>query len=140
MAKKEIKTSIIINSTPEKVWSILSDTANYPSWNPFIKSIKGDFVVGKTIVADIDGMTFKPEVLVVKQQKEIRWIGRLFFKGIFDGEHSFHIDDNKDGSVTFRQEEKFNGILVGMFSKKLDTDTKSGFEAMNEALKALAEA
>lgn len=43
-------------------------------------------------------------------------------------------------TVTFKHEEIFNGLLVGPFSKKLDTDTKKGFESMNEKLKELAEA
>jgi uncharacterized protein YndB with AHSA1/START domain len=38
---KEINTEILINATPKKVWSILTNFAEYPNWNPFIKSIKG---------------------------------------------------------------------------------------------------
>ena len=36
---KQIKTSIHINATKEKVWEILMDFEKYPEWNPFIKSI-----------------------------------------------------------------------------------------------------
>ena len=43
---KEIKTEILINATPEKVWTILTNFDNYPNWNPFIKSIKGEVKVG----------------------------------------------------------------------------------------------
>ena len=39
---KEIKTEIIINSKPEKVWNILTNFEKYPEWNPFIKSISID--------------------------------------------------------------------------------------------------
>ena len=39
---KEIKTEIIINSKPEKVWSILTDFKNQPNWNPFISNISGE--------------------------------------------------------------------------------------------------
>ncbi len=49
------------------------------------------------------------------------------------------IIDNGDGTSTFKQEEKFTGILVGLFKKKLDSETKPGFEAMNKKLKELAE-
>ena len=38
---KEIKTEILINAAPEKVWSILTNFEKYPDWNPFIKSING---------------------------------------------------------------------------------------------------
>ena len=139
MAHKEIKTSILIKASPNRVWEILSNTKAYPNWNPFIKSIEGDLIKGGKLKVDVNGMIFKPTILACDTNKELRWIGRLLFKGIFDGEHSFHIDDNGDGTVTFRQEEVFNGILVGPFSKKLDNETKPGFEAMNKALKELAE-
>jgi len=139
MASKEIKTQITINASPQKVWTILSDFENYSSWNPFITSLEGDVEVGNKIKVNAGGMNFKPEVLAYKENKELRWIGKLLFSGVFDGEHSFELVDNQDGTTTFHHNEKFNGFLVGLFSKKLDTDTKSGFEAMNDKLKELAE-
>ena len=47
--------------------------------------------------------------------------------------------DNNDGTTTFIQSEKFNGILVGPFAKKLVRETMDGFVAMNEALKKRVE-
>lgn len=141
---KEIKTEILINTTPEKVWTILTDFENYPNWNPFIKSIKGDVNVGKVITVRIEpseakGMTFKPEILTFKTNKELSWLGHLFFAGIFDGEHKFEIIDNGNGTTTFRQSEIFRGILVPLFKKQLDNNTKEGFEEMNKKLKELSE-
>jgi len=141
---KEIKTEILIEATPEKVWSILTKFEDYPNWNPFIKSIKGDVKVGNIIVARIEppkakGMTFKPKVLVFDTNKEFRWIGHLLFPGFFDGEHKFEILDNGDGTSTFRQSEKFNGILVPLFKKMLDVNTIHGFNEMNKKIKELAE-
>ena len=40
----------------------------------------------------------------------------------------------------FTQREEFRGVLVPLLWKQLDTRTRAGFEAMNEALKARAEA
>ena len=51
---KEIKTEILINATPEKIWSILTNFENYSNWNPFIKSIKGEVKVGNKIYARIE--------------------------------------------------------------------------------------
>ncbi len=134
-AKKEISTQIIINASPEKVWTVLTDFDTYSDWNPFIKSIKGNVNVGNKINILIDGMKFKPEVLVYESNQEFKWIGNLLVKGLFDGEHRFQLIDNGDGTTTFIQSEKFNGILVNMLSKKLDNETIPGFEAMNLALK-----
>ncbi len=141
---KEIKTEILINSTPEKIWKILTDFSEYPNWNPFIKSITGNISVGNKITALIEppeakGMTFKPKVLAFETNKEFRWIGHLLFPGLFDGEHKFELTDNKNGTTTFRQSEKFGGILVPLFKKMLDVNTTNGFNLMNKKLKELAE-
>ena len=141
---KEIKTEISINATPEKVWSILTDFDKYPNWNPFIKSITGNVAVGNKITARLEppeanGMTFKPTVLAFEKNKEFRWIGHLLFPRLFDGEHKFELNDNRNGTTTFRQSEKFAGILVPLFKKMLDNNTKKGFEEMNKKLKELAE-
>src|SRR6185369_12184111 len=95
---KEIKTEILINASPEKVWAIFSDFENYPKWNPFIKSLTGEVKVGEKISVTIQpydskAMSFKPKVLSFEANKEMRWIGRLLFGGLFDGKHQFEIID-----------------------------------------------
>jgi hypothetical protein len=140
----EIRTEILINAIPHKLWEILTDFDKYPSWNPFIKYIKGTVKTGSQIEARIEppgakGMVFKPKVLAFEANKELRWLGHLLFPGLFDGEHSFKIVDNKNGTSTFIQSENFKGILVPLFKKQLNTNTKRGFELMNEKLKELAE-
>ena len=141
---KEINTEILINATHEKVWSILTNFDDYPKWNPFIKSINGDVKVGNKITARIEppeakGMTFKPRILTFETNKELSWIGHLFFTGLFDGKHKFELIDNGNGTTTFKQSENFKGILLPLLKKQLDNNTKKGFEEMNKKLKELAE-
>jgi hypothetical protein len=140
----EIKTQITINATPDKVWAVLTDFQKYPTWNPFIKSITGEPKVGSKITVSIvppegKNMTFKPTVLAFKHNKEFRWIGKLLFKGVFDGEHKFELIDKGDGTTIFNHSENFKGILVGLFKKQLENNTKKGFELMNENLKNFVE-
>lgn len=137
--KKEITSSIVINTKAEIVWNILTDFQKYSEWNPFIHSITGEPIVGQNIHAKIQNMNFKPEVLVYEENKEFKWIGKLFFKGLFDGEHRFQLKANANGTTTFTQSENFSGVLVGLFSKKLDKETLPGFEEMNERLKERSE-
>lgn len=141
---QELKTEILINASPTKVWTILTDFKHYPVWNPFIKSVEGEIAIDrkiKVILCPPQGnkMTFNPRVLAYEATKEFRWIGNLGFKGLFDGEHKFLLIDNGDGTTTFKQEETFKGILVPLFKKMLDKDTRKGFELMNEKLKERAE-
>jgi len=140
----ELKTETTINSAPEKIWSLLVDFKNYPKWNPFITSLTGDVKVGNTIQVRIEppngkGMTFRPTILTYEINRELSWMGHLLFTGLFDGEHKFELVDNGNSTTTFKQSEMFKGILVSLFKKQLDNDTRKGFEEMNRKLKELAE-
>ena len=141
---KIIYTEILIKATPEKVWSVFTDFESYPSWNPFIRSFKGHVITGNTIEVVLQApekkeMAFKPKVLVYDTLKELRWIGKLGISRLFDGEHVFELKNNNDGTTTFIQYERFRGVLVPFVSKMLNTNTKSGFIKMNEALKKRCE-
>ncbi len=138
---KEIKTEIVIQATPEKIWKILTDFESYPQWNPFITSITGNVEKGNKIVVSIkppkgSGMTFKPTILTKTDNKELSWKGKLLFNGLFDGVHKFELIDNGNGTTTFVQSEKFSGIFVWLFNPQ---KTKNGFNEMNQKLKELAE-
>ena len=141
---KSIHTEIEINASPEKVWNILMDFEKYPEWNPFVKSISGNATEGgnlKVILQQPDGkpMTFKPKCLVAEPNTEFRWLGHLFIKGLFDGEHIFKLREREGGKTKLVQCENFNGLLLPLFWKQLNTKTISGFELMNTALKNRAE-
>ena len=136
-----LHTQIDIDATADEVWSVLADNERWSQWNPFIVSSTGPLTVGSTIVnvmRERSGKerTFRPKVLVVDFGRELRWIGRLFLPGIFDGEHSFLIEPTAPTTVRFTQEETFQGILVPLLRGSLETDAKAQFEALNEALAA----
>ena len=120
------------------------DFNNYPNWNPFIKLIKGKPVKGEKLIVRLEppgakGMTFKPKILAANKNTEFRWLGHLLVPGLFDGEHIFELTENKNGTTSFVQREKFKGILVPLFKKMLDYNTIKGFEQMNQQLKAESE-
>jgi hypothetical protein len=144
MAKRRIETSIEIDASPEKVWSILTDFVGMASWNPFIKSISGALAPGSTLAVHIappgkSGMQFKPTVLAANRERELRWLGRVLLPGIFDGEHYFLLEPIGSDRTRLTHGEKFSGILVGLFGGTLSA-TENGFQAMNVALKQRAEA
>ncbi len=127
-------TEITINATPQEIWDELTHFTSYPSWNSFITSIAGTPEKGNKLHATIGGMKFQPIVQESIPNKKLVWLGKLGLKGIFDGEHSFEIIPQQNGSL-FVQKENFSGLLVPLFKKKLVKDTKLGFIAMNKQLK-----
>ena len=144
MAERRIETSIEIEAPPGKVWSLLTDFAGMATWNPFIKSMSGTLAPGGRLAVHIvppgkSGMRFKPTILAVKPERELRWLGRLLLPGIFDGEHYFLLEPVGIERTRLTQGEKFSGLLVGAFGGTLSA-TEDGFEAMNVALKQRVEA
>ena len=143
MAERRIETNIEINAPPARVWAILTDFARMPAWNPFIKSISGTLAQGAQLSVYIappgkSGMRFKPTILTVRPERELRWLGHLLIPGVFDGEHYFLLEPIGEGKTRLTQGEKFSGLLVGLFSGMLSA-TEAGFHAMNSALKREAE-
>lgn len=140
----EIITSIEIESSPDNVWAVLVDFSAHTKWNPFIRSIEGIAKKGerlKVSIKPVDGkpMAFRPTVLVATPNQELRWMGRFLFPGLFDGEHYFRIEPISSRCVKFIQGERFSGLLVAFTKSSLDSGTKRGFMAMNQALKDLVE-
>ena len=141
---KILSTEITINTPVQNVWDIFTDFDSFSNWNPFMKYIKGEMIIGKKIQVMItppesNPMKFSPKLLKYENQKEIRWIGRVGIPLVFDGEHILQFIDNNDGTTKFIQKEEFKGILVPFVKKMLDVNTKNGFELMNKALKEQCE-
>jgi hypothetical protein len=142
--QKELKSQIVIQASPNRVWEILIDFPSYKEWNPFITSIIGEAKAGtrlKTDVRPVGGSTiaFKPVVLVAESPRELRWRGNLWIPNLFDGEHIFTIQIFSQNRINFVQIEQFNGILVPMIPRSLWDKLLDGFKLMNEMLKARAE-
>jgi hypothetical protein len=141
---KELRTEIEIQAPAERVWQLLTDFASFPQWNPFIRRASGEAKTGVRLEVRIQpsgarGMTFRPTVLKAEPNRELRWLGRLLIPGLFDGEHIFTIEPLGANRVRFVQQEIFTGLLVPLFARGLDADTRRGFEEMNQALKVRAE-
>ncbi|MFC4334429.1 SRPBCC family protein [Salininema proteolyticum] len=139
---QSISESIHIEAPVEEVWEILSDLDSWREWNPFIREADGVVAEGerlrlKMFPAEGRPMTFTPKVLSATPREELRWLGRLGFPGVFDGEHAFHLSA-QDGGTLVTQVEEFRGVLVPLLKKMLQ-NTRDDFRRLNEALKERAE-
>lgn len=140
---RTIETERVVDAPPEGVWRVLTDFAAYSEWNSFIPEIEGDLREGGRLRVRIEppgsrGATFRPEVQVVRPQRQLAWLGRLIVPHLFDGRHEFRLVPLADGERTrFVQRETFGGLLVPVL---LDGEAiRRGFEAMNERLAERAE-
>jgi hypothetical protein len=145
MPMNQLHTEIEIDAPAERVWGVLTDFASYPQWNPFIRSISGEPNIGGRLEVRLEppesrGITLRPKVLSAEPNYQLRWLGHLLVPGLFDGEHSLTIEALEENRVRFVQSEAFRGLLVPLFARSLNNNTRRGFEEMNRALKERAEA
>jgi hypothetical protein len=143
MAVRHIETVIEIDAPGERVWSVLTDFAAMPDWNPFLREISGPLVEGGRLSLLVvppgrRGMRFRPTILALRPGRELRWRGRLLLPGLFDGEHYFRLDPLAEDRTRLVHGEIFSGILVGPLAGTLAA-SEAGIAAMNDALKARAE-
>ena len=141
---RRLNTTIDISSSPEIVWEILMDFAAYPDWNPFVREITGKPSEGEQLTVHLQNpggraMTFTPIVTEAAPDRAFSWLGKLGFKGVFDGHHHFKIEAIDDTQVRFTQSEDFSGALVPVLWAMVSKKTRAGFDAMNAALKERAE-
>jgi hypothetical protein len=139
-----IHTEIAIDRPAAVVWDVLVDIDKWPEWNPFARA-RGRLAVGEKLNVEIrppgkKPMSFRPTVVKLDPGLELRWLGHLGLPGLFDGEHGFRVVAESAGRCRFEQFETFRGVLASPILWFAGDATRRGFEAMNRALKARAEA
>lgn len=143
---EEIHTSIIIDAPAFEVWHTLTDFANYPTWNPFIRSIKGDLKVSKKLEMEIMLANDKPVIMdpiitEIDLERKIIWSGRIGngSGSLFNMEHKLVIEPLAHNRTILFQVERLTGELVPFVADALHKQLHKGFEDMNLAVKMAAE-
>jgi hypothetical protein len=134
-----IETATEIDAPPSRVWSVLADLPSYREWNPFIVEASGRLAAGEELSLRMalpgrDPMTIQPRLLVVEPERELRWKGRLFLPGLFDGEHAFVLSPLPGERTRLEHWERFGGLLLPIARPLIYDETVAAFHAANEAL------
>ena len=141
---KEIHTQIDIKASAERAWQLLLDFNNYSQWNPFIRQINGVPNVGTKLeihlhTAGGKKRIYRPTITKVEPYHELRWYGKSFIPGIFNGERIFTIETRETNHILFLHREIFTGLGVTLAGDRLDKDMNQSFEKMNRAFKTKLE-
>jgi hypothetical protein len=141
---KEIHTQIDIKATAERAWHLLLDFNNYSQWNPFIRQINGAPNVGTKLEIHLQTAggkkrIYRPTITKVEPYHELRWYGKSFIPGIFNGERIFTIETRETNHILFLHREIFTGLGVTLAGDRLDKDMNQSFEKMNRAFKTKLE-
>ncbi|HEY2407405.1 MAG TPA: SRPBCC domain-containing protein [Polyangiaceae bacterium] len=139
----QLRTEIEIDAPSQAVWATLTDFHSYPEWNPFITGISGKLALGEELTVNLSlpegsDYTLRPKLIRYEPEREFCWLGHLWFKGLFDGEHFFRLRELAEGRTRVTHGENFSGVLLRLLGPTL-TKTSRGFVYMNQALKRRVE-
>ncbi len=134
---RTITNTIEVPASPETVWDVLTDGPGHSTWDPHVEAIEGSFDEGAQLEVKFrQGMTFRPTVTEVDDNRRLEWLGKLLVTGLFDGRHSWELEPTDTGT-RITQSEEFSGILVPLMGRII-RKTEQDFAASNAALAEVA--
>ncbi|MDO9474223.1 MAG: SRPBCC domain-containing protein [Caulobacter sp.] len=140
----KLERRIGIQAPDEIVWELLSDVPGWATWNPLYPRAEGEIRIGHRWDLDLalPGQTLrtiKPVILDWAPYDHIHW--RLdMMRGWMRTVRFLEIEKMGEENVIFSNGEIFDGWLGPSAARRLRRPILDGFEALNEALKARAEA
>ena len=138
MGNKSVHHEITINASPEKVWSVLTNTDSYDNWNPVMKLLEGEIKEGNKVkyqfTQDADNVSEIPsKVKKVIPIKLLNQGGGLSFVLTFD--HKYQLEPLVDGTKLTIHED-YAGIGVNFWNPKA---VEAAYGRLNEAIKKRVE-
>jgi hypothetical protein len=141
--KVAIEHRIGIQAPPEAIWAVLSDVSHWKDWNPTYPRADGVVRIGSPLDLDLvlpgrKLQKIRPVILDWIPNEQIHW--RLTAAGGLVRTIRFlEIEKLTEAGCIFANGEVFDGLLGPSVGRSLRGSVRSGFAAMNEALKARVE-
>ena len=131
----EIKTSVIINSTQEKIWDVISDIDNEPKFWKGTKEVrnisKDENHISREITIAFRDQKCLQEVTISPKET----IKAVFTEGVIVGEKILTLKRVNDScELEAIWDVKLSGIM-GMFTGMIKKHIKSGTEQALQAIK-----
>jgi len=139
-----VEHRIGIQAPAEVIWGLIHDLASWETWNPTYPKASGDIHIGSTLemTLQLPGQTpqqIKPLVLEWVPNEQLHW--RLsMMGGLVKTTRYIEIENLAEASCIVSNGEFFAGIMGPTAVRRMGGSIRRGFAAMNEALKARAEA
>jgi len=138
---KGYNASALIEASPERIWSILTDGASYPIWDSGVERVEGQIARDQTIKVFSKvspGRAFPVKVAQFDPGRRMVWSGGMPL-GLFKGERTFTLEVDGSGATRFVMREEFSGPLLPLIWRSMP-DLGPSFDQFAAGLKARAEA
>ena len=139
-----VEHRIGIQAPAEVIWGLIHDLASWETWNPIYTKAAGDIRIGSTLEMTLElpgqaAQQIKPVVLEWVPNEQLHWRLSLM-GGLVKTLRYIEIEQLAEASCIVSNGEFFAGLMGPSVVKRARGSVRRGFIAMNEALKARAEA
>lgn len=113
------RVEVSIQSTPGRIWKLLTDAPNFHRWNSTVTAIDGEIRDHQRIRIHVPGTerTFTPTVSDVVPESRMTWTGG--FAPLFKGVRTFELTPRSGGSTSFVMQERFVGLMLPLIGRAL---------------------
>lgn len=117
--RMECRVSIHVLASPERVWRLLTDAADFPRWNSTVTSIEGPIAKGQKLRVRVPfgDRAFAPTVTELVPGARMVWSDGM--APMFKGERTFTLTARGDGTTDFEMVEVFSGVMLPMIKGSL---------------------
>jgi hypothetical protein len=139
-----VEDRIGIAAPADVVWEIVYDIARWSEWNPTYPQVEGEIRIGKTLSATLvlpgqKPQTIRPKIMEWQPPTQLHWQLSML-GGAIRTLRYIEIDPLTEEACVVDNGELFAGLMGPSLGRRMAGPVRRGFKAMNEALKARAEA
>lgn len=139
-----IEDRIGIQAPPEVIWEIVHDIGRWGEWNPTYPRGEGEIRIGNVLTFDLQlpgqpKQEIKAKVLEWVPNEQLHW-QLSFMGGLIRTMRYIEITPLTEAGCVVDNGEIFGGLMGPSLGRRMRGPVRRGFLAMNEALKARAEA
>lgn len=142
---KTITTEINISAPPKKVWDILTDINNWQTWSSVIIKSQGVASMGAklniTMIGKkegVDGPNYSPIITKLEEERNLSWTATMMAGFIMTNGKILELEETPTGTRLIHK-ETFSGLMSVIMWSHMETGVPPMLNAMNKALKDLAE-
>ena len=139
-----VEDRIGIQAPAEVIWEIVRDLESWREWNPTYPQASGQVRIGElvTVTLALPGQPpqeLKPRILDWVPNEQLHWELKMM-GGMIKTLRYIEIQSLGEASSIVDNGEIFGGLMGPSMGRRVGRAVRQGFKAMNEALKARAEA
>ena len=128
-----------IQATPEEVWAVLVDAAEWPRWDSGVASVSGAMAPGQQVTirtTNAPGRAFPVRVTRLDPGECLELTGGLPL-GLFRGIRTYRLQPSGPATA-FTMREEYRGPLRGLIARSIP-DLQPAFERFAQGLKRRVE-